>query len=119
MTRTQAQTRAGQPLTPGPTGNTPLLIDRGLADAPAGRTYATVDPSTGEPLGLAADAGADDMDAAIGAARRAFDTTDWARDHRFRARCLRRLRDGLQSHIEELREVTIAEAGAPAFFTSG
>nr|WP_199256984.1 aldehyde dehydrogenase [Tomitella fengzijianii] len=104
---------------PGPAENTKLLIDGELVDASSGKTFATVDPSTGMPLGLAADAGPEDMDAAIAAARRAFDTTDWARDHVLRARCLRALRDRLQSHIEELREVTIAEAGAPAFFTTG
>ena len=30
---------------------------------------------------------------AIAAARNAFDTTDWSRDHALRARCLRQLRD--------------------------
>ena len=46
-------------------------------------------------LGVAADGTAADMDAAIGAARRAFDETDWATDPAFRARCLRQLRDAL------------------------
>ena len=58
-----------------------------------------------------------DMDAAIAAARRAFDDTEWARDHGFRARCLRQLCDALQSHIEELREITVAEVGAPVMLT--
>ncbi|MDV8103816.1 aldehyde dehydrogenase, partial [Rhodococcus sp. IEGM 69] len=70
-------------------------------------------------LGRAADATASDMDAAIAAARRAFDDTTWSRDHAFRARCLRQLRDALLAHIEEFREITIAEVGAPRFFTSG
>ncbi len=68
---------------------------------------------------MAADGTAADMDAAIGAARRAFDETDWSTDPAFRARCLRQLRDALHAHGDELRELTIAEVGAPAFLTTG
>ena len=70
-------------------------------------------------LGVAADGTAEDMDAAIAAARRAFDGTDWATDAAFRARCLRQLRDALQAEGESLRALTTAEVGAPAFLTSG
>ena len=95
-----------------------LLIDGKLVPA-SGGTFEVVNPATEELIGLAADGTEADMDAAIAAARRAFDTTAWSRDHAFRARCLRQLCDALQSHIEELREVTIAEVGAPAMLTSG
>ncbi|WP_182358328.1 aldehyde dehydrogenase [Tomitella gaofuii] len=102
-----------------PDASTDLLIDGTLVPAASGATFATFNPATEEPIGRAADGGGDDMDAAIRAARRAFDTTGWSGDHAFRARCLRQLRDGLQRHVEELREVTIAEAGAPALLTAG
>ncbi len=98
---------------------TDLLIGGALVPAADGGTFVTYNPATEEPIGAAADASAADMDAAIAAARRAFDTTEWSRDHAFRARCLRQLRDALQERIEELREATIAEVGAPAFFTTG
>ena len=42
----------------------------------SGRTFETVNPATEEVLGVVADAGAEDLDDAIGAARRAFDDTD-------------------------------------------
>ncbi|MGW0020630.1 aldehyde dehydrogenase [Rhodococcus sp. NPDC003382] len=100
-----------------PTDSTPLLIDGKLVPG-SGGTFETRDPATEETLGHAADGTATDMDAAIAAARDAFDTTDWSRDHAFRARCLRQLRDALRGHIEELREITIAEVGAPRFLTS-
>ncbi|NKY49463.1 aldehyde dehydrogenase [Nocardia vermiculata] len=95
-----------------------LLIDGKLVAGSAG-VFETVNPATEEVLGHAADADAADMDAAIAAARTAFDTTDWSRNHAFRARCLRQLRDALRDNIEELREITIAEVGAPRMLTSG
>ncbi|MGW5517022.1 aldehyde dehydrogenase [Nocardia africana] len=95
-----------------------LLIDGKLVAGGAG-VFATVNPATEEVLGQAANADAADMDAAIAAARAAFDTTEWSRDHAFRARCLRQLRDALRDNIEELREITIAEVGAPRMLTSG
>ncbi|PXX70740.1 aldehyde dehydrogenase (NAD+) [Nocardia tenerifensis] len=95
-----------------------LLIGGKLVEGGDG-LFATVDPATEEVLGHAANANAADLDAAVAAARTAFDETDWSRDHAFRAHCLEQLRTALQSHIEELRELTIAEAGAPAMFTRG
>ncbi|MBV6756556.1 aldehyde dehydrogenase [Rhodococcus opacus] len=101
-----------------PTDSSALLIDGKLIPG-SGGTFEVINPATEDVLGRAADATDSDMDAAIAAARRAFDHTTWSRDHAFRARCLRQLRDVLQSHIEELREITIAEVGAPAFLTAG
>jgi aldehyde dehydrogenase (NAD+) len=96
-----------------------LLVDGRLGPATGGGTFDTVNPATEEVLGRAADGTAADMDQAIGAARRAFDGTAWSTDAPLRARCLRQLRDALQSHGEELRALTTAEVGAPAFLTSG
>ncbi|CAM4492449.1 aldehyde dehydrogenase [Nocardia ninae] len=95
-----------------------LLIDGKLVEG-GGGVFATVDPATEEVLGHAANADAADLDAAVAAARTAFDETDWSRDPAFRSHCLEQLRTALQSHVEELRELTIAEAGAPAMFTRG
>ncbi|HEU4361347.1 MAG TPA: aldehyde dehydrogenase [Mycobacterium sp.] len=94
-----------------------LLIDGKLV-AGAGGNFATVNPATEEVLGEAADAGAADMDRAIAAARRAFDETDWAHNTEQRVRCVRQLRDVLREHVEELRELTIAEVGAPRMLTA-
>lgn len=96
-----------------------LLVDGTLRAATGAGTFETVDPSTEQVLGVAADATAVDMDAAIDAARRAFDRGDWATDTAFRARCLRQLRDALVAEGETLRALTTAEVGAPAFLTAG
>lgn len=101
-----------------PSGGSHLLIGGKLVPG-GGGVFATTNPATAEVLGQAANADSADMDAAITAARTAFDTTDWSRDHAFRARCLRQLRDALRGHVEELREITIAEVGAPRMLTSG
>jgi aldehyde dehydrogenase (NAD+) len=102
-----------------PEGLDVLLIDGKLTAATGGGTFETVNPATEEVLGVAADGTAEDMDAAIEAARRAFDRTDWSTDPAFRAHCLRQLRDALQADGEQLRSLTTAEVGAPAFLTAG
>ncbi|ORW90975.1 aldehyde dehydrogenase [Mycolicibacter terrae] len=95
-----------------------LLIDGKLASGGAGG-FATVNPATEEVLGEAANADAADMDRAIDAARRAFDDTDWSTNTGLRVRCVRQLRDVLREHLEELRELTISEVGAPRMLTAG
>ncbi len=95
-----------------------LLIDGKLVGG-GGGTFTTINPATEEVLGTAADADAADMSNAIDAARRAFDDTDWSRNTEVRVRCIRQLRQALKDNIEELRELTIAEVGAPRMLTSG
>jgi aldehyde dehydrogenase (NAD+) len=94
-----------------------LLIDGKLV-AGSGGTFPTVNPATEDVLGVAADATTDDMSAAIGAARRAFDETDWSTNVELRVRCIRQLQQAMRDHVEELRELTIAEVGAPVMLTS-
>src|ERR1700760_2239668 len=98
-------------------GVSALFIDGKPCPGSAG-TFPTVNPATEEVLGVAADADADDMGRAIEAARRAFDDTDWSRNTELRVRCVRQLRDAMREHIEELREITIAEVGAPRMLTA-
>ena len=98
-------------------GVSALFIDGKPCPGSAG-TFPTVNPATEEVLGVAADADADDMGRAIDAARRAFDETDWSRNTELRVRCIRQLRDAMKEHLEELREITIAEVGAPRMLTA-
>src|ERR1700758_2844683 len=93
-----------------------LFIDGKVTPGSAG-TFPTINPATEEILGVAADADADDMSRAIDAARRAFDDTDWSRNTELRVRCVRQLRDAMHQHLEELRDLTIAEVGAPRMLT--
>ena len=95
-----------------------LFIDGKLVAGSAG-TFPTVNPATEEVLGVAANADRADMGAAIGAARVAFDETDWSTNTELRVRCLRQLREALQANVEDLRELTISEVGAPRMLTAG
>jgi aldehyde dehydrogenase (NAD+) len=99
-------------------GEDRLLIDGRLTAARSGRRYANIAPATGETLGTVADAGVDDAAAAIGAARRAFDESDWATDRGLRHRCLSQLRDGLRAQAPRLYAQIVAEVGATMTITA-
>src|SRR5262245_50010524 len=86
-----------------------LFIGGELRAAKSGRTYPNINPATEALIGEVADAGREDLDAAIAAARRAFDTSAWSRDHALRQRCLVQLREGLMKHKDDLRAQTVAE----------
>ncbi|MDP2772735.1 MAG: aldehyde dehydrogenase family protein, partial [Nocardioides sp.] len=92
-----------------------LLIDGKLTPAGDGTTYPILNPATGEEIGQAPDATAADVDAAIAAARRAFDESDWSTDVALRVRCLRQLHDALIDHADAFRALTTAEVGMPGF----
>ncbi|GAC1644947.1 MAG: aldehyde dehydrogenase family protein [Mycobacterium sp.] len=94
-----------------------LYIDGRLRESSTGETAENINPATEEVLGTCTDAGAEDMDEAIAAARRAFDTTDWSTNHEFRQRCLMQLHDALQEEKEDIRAELIAEVGATVGMT--
>ena len=54
-----------------------LLIDGRWEDAASGRTFPVVNPATGEQLTTVPDAGPDDIDRAVEAARRSFENRAW------------------------------------------
>ena len=95
-----------------------MLIDGKLREAASGARFDNLSPATGKVLGSTAAASAHDMDAAIGAARRAFDDTDWKSNRELRKRCLLQLQEALEREREDLREEIIAEVGAPAMTTT-
>jgi acyl-CoA reductase-like NAD-dependent aldehyde dehydrogenase len=96
-----------------------LLIDGELVDAEGGATYETISPSTEEVLGVVADASVADVDRAIAAAKRAFDTTEWSRDVAFRRHCLAQLHQALLDHAPQLSDILVNEVGAPVSSTGG
>jgi aldehyde dehydrogenase (NAD+) len=96
-----------------------MLIDGRLVASSNGETYDNVNPATERVIGVAANATAADMDAAIAAARRAFDHTDWAESPEFRVRCIRQLHEALTKHADDFRRTTVAEVGCPVALTLG
>ncbi|MDZ7674819.1 MAG: aldehyde dehydrogenase family protein [Acidimicrobiales bacterium] len=102
-----------------PVGEVRMLIDGKLVDAEGGRTFDNVNPATEEVLGPVADGSTADMQRAVDAARRAFDTTSWATDRDFRKTCILQLQAALESEQEELRHELVAEVGTPVLLTYG
>ncbi len=94
-----------------------LLIDGKLVPAEGGKTYDNFSPFTEEKIGVAADASLNDAKAAIAAARRAFDETDWSTNKELRLKCLRDFHAGLLANLENLRGMVVAEVGAPVQIT--
>lgn len=98
-------------------GEERMLIDGELQHTASGATFDVVHPASEEVAGQATDGTVDDMGRAVGAARRAFDTTDWSRDLDFRYRCLMQLHEALDRNKERLRRVLITEVGCPVTVT--
>ncbi len=99
-------------------GEERLYIDGELRPAKSGAVFETLNPATEEVLGVAADGGAEDMDEAIAAARRAFDETTWSTDVEVRVRGLRQLHEAFLRHSDEIRSMTVAEVGSPVSMTT-
>ena len=96
---------------------TRAYVDGALVEASNRARFANVNPATEEVIGTAADCTKDDADAALAAARRAFDEARWAEDPALRARCLRQLYAGMLEEKEQLRSIVVREAGAPISLT--
>lgn len=94
-----------------------LLIGGELVESE--RAFPSLNPATGAVLGHAPDAAVADAEAAVAAARRAFDETEWSSDVDLRVRCLRQLHSALLEHRDELAQLTIAEVGATEALCQG
>ncbi|MCO5400535.1 aldehyde dehydrogenase family protein [Ralstonia soli] len=71
----------------------------------------SIDPATGEAIGRFADGGSCEADAAIAAARRAFDRTTWAQDARLRQDVLLGWASALEAEHDTLATLLTRENG--------
>ncbi len=79
---------------------------------------AVVSPHTEEPIGHAQVAGPEDVDAAVAAARQAFDSGPWPRmDPRERMSKIEELATIYAGHIDEMADLITAEMGSPRSFS--
>jgi acyl-CoA reductase-like NAD-dependent aldehyde dehydrogenase len=91
-----------------------LLIGGEWVDPAEEGTFETIDPSTGQPITRIAHAGAEDVDRAVGAARRALEEGPWrTAPAAERARVLARLADLVEQHADELAELESLDNGKP------
>jgi phenylacetaldehyde dehydrogenase len=91
-----------------------LLIDGRLVDAASGKTFPVYNPATGTILAQVAEADAEDVNRAVAAARRAFDSGPWSKmSPSDRGKLLWKLADLVESHAEEFAEIESIDNGKP------
>jgi phenylacetaldehyde dehydrogenase len=91
-----------------------LFIDGRWADAASGRTFETPNPATGETLARIAEGGAEDINRAVQAARRAFEEGPWSRmTASERGRIIWRIGDLILAHLDELAQLESLDNGKP------
>lgn len=95
---------------PAPVG---LPVDGREQPTVEGWTFPARNPATGEVLWQVPDAGPADVDAALTAARRAFDATPWSTDSTMRVAAVRAFRAALEDRADDLALLLAAETGVP------
>lgn len=91
-----------------------LYIGNAWVRPESGQTEAVLNPATGAVLGMAPVGGLPEAEAAIAAAREAFDHGPWPRlSFKERADVMQRMHAVLEARLADIRELTIAEAGSP------
>src|SRR4029077_13311730 len=91
-----------------------LMIDGQWVDAASGKTFPVENPATGEVVAQAAEGDQQDIERAVKAARRAFESGAWPRlTPSQRGRLVWKLRDLILEHLEELAELESLDNGKP------
>ncbi len=92
----------------------PLYINGKWQDSVSGKTFATVNPATGEVICQVAEGDKADVDLAVQAARRAFTEGTWARMNASdRGRLLHKLADLIEQNKEDLAALESLDNGKP------
>jgi acyl-CoA reductase-like NAD-dependent aldehyde dehydrogenase len=90
-----------------------LFIGGDWVDAADGGTFVSYNPATGEVLTEVAEAGAEDVDRAVAAARAAFEGPWRSMNAQDRARMIWRLADAIDAHHDELARLESLDNGKP------
>ena len=90
-----------------------LFINGELRGAASGKTFDVISPWTDAPCNKAADAGPEDVDAAIAAARSAFDKTAWSHDsmRQKRFEIVSKYLDLFKANFNRLADIAVIEGG--------
>jgi len=94
--------------------HTECFIDGQWQPAVSGKTFETINPATEEVIAQVAEGDAEDIDLAVRAARRAFESGPWAAMHpRERGKLLYALADRIEAEIDELAALETLDNGKP------
>lgn len=88
-------------------------IDNAAVAPASGQAIAVLDPSDGQPFDAIARSNAQDVDAAVQAARRCHDTVWQKLDPAERGRLLQRLSASILAHVDELSAIEQRDCGKP------
>jgi len=92
----------------------PMFIGGKWVDSVSGKTFATVNPATGETICQVAEGDKADVDLAVKAARKAFEGGPWpTMNASDRGRLLNRLADLIERHKDELAAMESLDNGKP------
>lgn len=93
---------------------TQLLINNRWVPSESGKTFATINPSTGEEICQIAEADSADVEKAVRAARAAFEKGAWRRINASeRGRLINRLADLIEANADELARLEAMDNGKP------
>src|ERR1044071_8864898 len=91
-----------------------MLIGGRWVEAASGKTFPTYNPATGEVLAHVAEGNSLDVDRAVLAARKAFESGPWnTLTASERGRLIWKLGDLLESHLEEFAQLEALDNGKP------
>jgi len=91
-----------------------LFIGGEWRESVTGRRIDVIDPSTGRVIGTVADGSSGDVDAAVAAARDAFENGPWATmSGRERARILHKVADLIRENADEIARLESLDVGKP------
>jgi acyl-CoA reductase-like NAD-dependent aldehyde dehydrogenase len=89
-----------------------LFIDGQWVDPQSGQNFKTINPATEEAITDVADASAEDVDRAVQAARRAFESGPWGKmSGADRGRILWKLGDLIEANVQELGRIETLDQG--------
>jgi phenylacetaldehyde dehydrogenase len=91
-----------------------MLINGNWVDAVSGKTFPSYDPSTGEVLANVAEGDKADIDLAVKAARKAFETGPWRKmSASQRGKLIWKLADLIEQHLDEFAYLESLDNGKP------
>lgn len=100
-------------------GKKKLFINGEFVESASQKTFESYNPATGEVLATLYEAGPEDIDRAVLAARKAFDEGKWSKmGSAKRSRLMYKLADLMEEHKEELAQLETLDNGKPIRETS-